>query len=181
MQIYSNYIYQTSEVLLAQLPSIDWSFRSGLGVENQGLNVQIYTSNELTSHLSEMTTSSDSVESRGGSIIKDKRDGMFLKGKRNYICFHANYSGSQTVTEISEFADIPLNPEVGDLIKFTQTVDILSSHKDVINHVNIDNVNLVGANVYLFWDGTKWDDILIMYSSTSPTYFHKVISTIDIS
>jgi hypothetical protein len=179
MQIYSNYIYQTSEILLAQLPSMDWSFRNGLGVENDGLNVQIYTSNELTHNLSEMTTSNDSINIGGALIDKDKSDALAFAAKRNYICIHANYTGSQSVTEISEFADIPQNPQVGDLIKFTQNVEISSSHNDAINHANINNVNLIGANVYLFWNGTKWDDILLMYSSSTPSYFHKIVATIS--
>ena len=174
-QVYSNYLYSVNTY--RPTPSLSWQFRDNLAISN-GVTVQFFLSNKFTKKCSEMYTTTDAVVDGGGLVGADTPSMMALP-PANYFAIKVGYSGS--TIDVASLQDIPESPSLGNIIKITQDINLTSDEAKTITHAVIDQKDhVLGANVLLFWDGEKWDDLVIFTQTSSPSYMRKTAATLDV-
>jgi len=173
MRIFSNYLYATqSSQAFTQHPSISWNFRESFKNSN-GVSVEFFVHNAEKTKCTDMTAADFQISS-------DDSASVALGVSLNFCTIKVRYTGSTTT--VNTISDIPTSPNSGAVIQLAQdvTIDVNNSnpHLDFLKtQLILNNQATLGANTLFYFDGTKWDDLVVFESSGTPNYFNKIVAT----
>ena len=174
-QVLANYLYVVSAYKAT--PTLGWVFRDSFKISS-GVSIKFYSSNFFTKNLSEMFSNDEIIENGGGVVSKDT-PGILQLSYTNYFAIKVNYTGS--ATNIASFENIPTNPNLDHVIKIADDINITEQESKLFKHAMINQKQRVlGAGVFLVWDGHKWDDLVPFYQSSNPSHLRVTMSTLSI-